>query len=456
MTAANATDEEPRFENPLPIRTRYVVSGWLAGFAVFAYLCRNSIVVAEKTVRTDLGLTEDEMGFVLGAFFWTYALAQIPTGWLGARYGSRVGIPLLAVAWSLATGWFSIAHGKLSLLLARSTMGVAQAGLFPCSTNTISHWHPPTERAMASGVLAASMSIGGAIGVALTGTLLEIWDWRWIFAAYSIPSIVWAFGFAWWFRDDPVEHSQVSQAELDEIRPESDQSARTKTTPTIPWIELLTSPAMWMISSQQFFRAAGYAFFASWFATYLQETRGVTTGESGWLTAIPLIAIVFAAISGGGLSDFVFRRTGSLALARKGIAIMALTICAALVFSAYFVSNALLAVIIISAGAYFAGFAGPCAYASTIDLGGRHVASVFATMNMVGNFGAGLLPMIVPVVRRLVDNNEVLLEIFGGNSWNAVLVLFAGMYVAAAGCWMLLRVDRNVVEQALIGGERDA
>ena len=76
---------------------RFVVSTWLAMAAVFAYLCRNSLVVAESSLRADLGITESQMGFILGpAFFWTYALAQIPTAWLAERYGSRRCLPIFS------------------------------------------------------------------------------------------------------------------------------------------------------------------------------------------------------------------------------------------------------------------------------------------------------------------------------------------------------------------------
>jgi len=179
--------------------------------------------------------------------------------------------------------------------------------------------------------------------------------------------------------------------------------------------------------------------FASWFATYLQETRGVSREVSGWLTAIPLLASLVASLSSGSLSDWVLRRTGSYGLARNGVAVVSLVICSVLVGQAYFIADARWATVSIGAGAFFAACAGPCAYATTIDMGGRHVASVFGTMNMAGNLGAALLAMIVPHYRQMIERNSGLLELFDGNSWNAVLVLFVAMYVLAAACWLPLR-----------------
>ena len=433
---------------------RHNVSVWLAAAATIAYLCRNSIAVAEKTIRIDLGLTEAEMGIVLGpAFFWAYALAQIPSGSLGERLGSRRTIPVLSVTWSLATACFGIAGSATSMIVARIGMGLAQAGLFPCSTNSIANWHPQTGRAFASGMLGAFMSVGGAIGVSLTGVLLVNLDWRLIFGLYSIPGIIWAFGFFVWFRDRPADHRSVNQAELALIRAGQVELAEKRVEPSgsaAMWLALATSPAMWMIASQQFFRAAGYIFFASWFPTYLQETRGVSTSESGLLTVGPLIATVCAQLIGGGFSDWVFRRTGSLSLARKGVAMTSLFVCACLVFSAFFVADAWLAVAMISVGVFCAGFAGPSAYTVTMDMGGRHVASVFATMNMVGNFGAALMPWVVPYFRAAVERSPVALNLCGQNSWHAVLVLFAATYVCSAMCWMMLKTKGSVFDQSLI------
>ena len=459
-------------------RVRFQLSAWLAIAAALAYACRVSISVAEKEIRADLGISEDAMGFILGpAFFWSYALAQIPGGWLGQRFGSRRTLPGLATVWSAATILMCCASGTAMLLIGRVLGGIAQAGLFPCSALCISRWYPQIERARASGFLGAAMSVGAAVSVAITGELLgKNGSWRWIIAAFAVPGVLWAVGFYRWFRETPETHPAVSEEEIQWIRgqpganaelspssePPSVSSAAADidkaTSPyrapmlldsvvaeastAVPWGELFSTPAMWLICSQQFFRAAGYAFFTSWFATYLQETRGVSTAQSGWLLAVPLIATVAAALVGGTVSDWLFHTTGKLNVARSGFAAISLLACTSLVCAAFFVEDATTATVIIGAGAFCAGVAGPCAYATTMDWGGAHVAPVFSTMNMVGNFGAGLLPWLVPTFRRWIDNNPSLLRLSAANSWNGVLILFAAMYLLAALCWMLLRLDR--------------
>lgn len=438
------TPVEPAAPPAAATAVRWRVALWLALAAAIAYLSRTSIAVAEKSIREALRLSESQMGLVMGpAFFWTYALAQIPTAWLGQRYGSRRMLVLFMVSGAFAVLLFGLAGSLVVLLVARMAMGISQAGLFPCATQTFARWHPPTERARASGLLAAAMQAGHGLGLALTGLLIGLTGWRFTFCLYSIPGVIWAAGFGAWFRNDPREHRSVNAAERQLIGcPTADPiEAMHARPPATPWRRLLLNPAMQLICAQQFFRAAGQVFFASWFATYLQETRGVTLQQSAWMTALPVIATMLASLIGGGLSDRILLLTGSLNAARKGVATATLLVCAAIVSAAGFVDDPLLAVLLISAGVFSAGFAGPCAYAVTIDVGGRHVPAVFSTMNMLGNFGAGLLPWIVPRYRQAVL--RLLSDGSGAEraSWDAVLLLFAAMYLAAALCWWRVRLE---------------
>jgi ACS family glucarate transporter-like MFS transporter len=429
------------------------VLAWLCAAAALAYVSRNAIGVAESTVRSDLGLTKDQSGWLMSAFFISYAACQIPGAWVGQRFGARRALPAFAVAWSFATAVMAMG-GFFILIVSRVAKGLAQAGLFPVCTGVVASWFPGTGRAFATGALASFMSVGGAAGAALTGWLVVEIGWRWMFALYSLPGLIWAVWFWKWFRNAPSDHRSVNAAEREIIEgsppttgvnepfspttagPKSKSNGRSFASPT-PWLQLLTSPAMWCIGGQQFFRAAGYMFFTSWFATYLQESRGVTIGTSGVLTMLPLLSVVAGSLAGGAVSDAVLRRSGSLRLARQALAGCSLVLCAALTLSAYFFADALTAVLIISAGSFFAAIAGPCGYTITIDMGGEHVPTVNSVMNMCGNLGAMLFPLAVPWLLRETG------------SWNAVLLCFGALYIAGAICWWCLRAQGNVFDQAL-------
>ncbi len=442
-----------------PTVTRYIVLGGLCAAASISYLARNCIGVAEQAVRNEFGLTLDQMSWIMSGFFITYAAFQIPCGWLADAWGSRRALPLYAAVWSVATVATGLAGGFWILFLTRLLAGIGQAGIFPGSVNTISRWIPISRRALACGALASFMSVGGAVAVALTGLLLDggNWfglqvpslSWRWVFALFALPGFVWTMWFYYWFRDDPRQHGSVNPAELELIQVPGDTAAPSKQpgpiARPIPWTSILTHRDMWWICGQQFFRAAGYIFYATWFPTYLQKTRGVSTAQSGLLTSLPLLAVVVGALLGGLLVDWVFNRTKSVRLSRQVIGIVAMLACAGFIFAAYFVQETMAAVSLITAGSFCAALAGPCGYSITIDKGGDHVAIVFSTMNMMGNIGAAICPV---VVARLVTLT---------GSWDLVLFLFAGIYVAAAICWGALDPTGTILpcEGAVVdGGDR--
>jgi ACS family glucarate transporter-like MFS transporter len=413
---------------------RYAVLTWLCAAATLAYVQRQSLAVAEKTIRADLGMEAEHKAWVQSAFFISYALLQIPTGRIAQGLGTRIAMPVFAVFFSVCCAACGAAQGAAGFIVARLGMGTGQAGIFPASTNSIARWFPRTELALASGGLAAFMQVGGALGAVLTGELLQPVGWRWLFVLYSLPALVWAVGFYGWFRDTPEEHS--ARREEPPAAPDKQASgaahARSR---GVPWWTLITSRAMLCICTQQFCRASGSVFFASWFATYLRETRGVSIPGSGWLTGLPVMATAVGCLVGGGVSDWILVRSGSRRLARKWLAVTCMGGCAALTASAYGIQDALVAVALISAGTLVASFAAPCAYAITIDMGGDHRVAVFSTMNMWGNIGAAVFPHLVPPLVRATG------------SWDLVLFLFAGMYLTAGVFWLLLDPSGTVFDR---------
>ncbi len=431
-------------ETARPTWTRYKVLLFLCVSASLAYICRNSISVAESSIRADLDLTKRETGWMMALFFLPYALAQIPSGWLSHRRGTRNCLPAFAVLWSATTFLMGKANGLMFLAGARIGQGISQAGIFPASTNTIAKWFPATERAFPSGALGSFMSLGGAVGMWLAGILVanpQI-GWRGMYTIFAIPGLLFAALFWLWFRNLPAEHAGVNEAELAHITQDQTEASDSASEP-IPWRHLLISPATWWICGQQFCRAAAQMFFSSWFATYLQETHGASIKQSGLYTMMPLLAIVTGTLVGGQLVDKIYQRTRSRRASRQGVACVSLVMCALFILAAFFVSGAPAAVALVTAGSFFAGTAGPCGYTIAIDMGGRHVAPLFSTMNMVGNFGAVTFIAGTPYVEQAIG-------------WSGVMTMFCALFLVAAFCWWRLNSSGTVFEQSLLKNNTDA
>lgn len=402
-----------------PSRVRFRILGALCVAAALAYLMRNSIGAAESTIRSDLGLSREQSGLLISAFFWPYALCQIPAAALIHRLGFVRALGVFAVVWSLACAGFAVGEFE-AMVAARALMGVAQAGIVPGAIGMLAAWFPRSVQGASAGAFAAAMSVGNIVSAPLTAWLSVGAGWRAMFVWYAIPGLLWAGWFVRNATNTPSDDASVNASELQLIEQGQGgaEAARSR-----GWGGLLWSRPVLLLCGQQICRAAGYIFFASWFTTYLQEARGVNLMRSGALTMLPFLGDVGGSFLGGVISDLVLRRTGSLRAARQWVSGTAMVACALLVGLAARVEGSVAAVSIISVGMFCAGVGNPCANAVAMRLGGAQVAAVSGLNNMCGNLGAAAFPMVVPLFLR------------GPGGWDLVLNLFAALYVVAAVCW---------------------
>jgi MFS family permease len=155
-----------------PTRVRYLVVLLATLAAVLLYLDRICLSFTERYITEDLGLTSDQAGWLLSAFFWAYAVGQVPSGWLGDRLGVRWILSLYILSWSLFTGLMGLAQSFLAVLTFRFCCGLAQAGAYPTSASLLSKWVPFASRALASSVVATGGRVGGFLAPVLTAYLM--------------------------------------------------------------------------------------------------------------------------------------------------------------------------------------------------------------------------------------------------------------------------------------------
>jgi MFS family permease len=370
------------------------------------------------------------MGWIQSAWYFSYGLMQIPSGWLADRLGSRRALAIFSVVWSLATLLTAFVTDFVSLLVMWSLMGAAQAGAFPCAAKALGRIFPETERARATGLLASGMTLGGAIAPVMTAMILQsltawadAWGidrWRLLLGAYAVPGVLWTAVFLGLVSLRKLPTGANTSA--------SNTSAANTSAANVPvdWSRLLRSWPLGLLCAQQFFRAAGMVFFMTWFPTFLQKTRDVTLLGSGVLTTVAGIGGVVGSLTGGFFSDWLLLRTGNKRLSRQGIAVVGMGLCSLLIVASYFVSDVQQSIALITLGAFCATFGGVSGYTVAISFGGRQVATVFSTMNMFGNLGAALFPLTAGWLVAQTGN------------WNLILFLFAGVMAIDALCWAFL------------------
>ena len=131
---------------PTPSRTRYWVIVFAITLAVIQYVDRVAISQAKGPIAKDFNFTDAQMGYIFGAFALAYALFEIPTGWMGDKWGARKVLVRVVLWWSFftaATGW---AWNFMSMWITRFLFGAGEAGCFPNLTKAFSMWLPKNER----------------------------------------------------------------------------------------------------------------------------------------------------------------------------------------------------------------------------------------------------------------------------------------------------------------------
>src|SRR4051812_49022929 len=230
------------------------------------YVDRANLGVALPFVQKELGLDAAAMGAILGAFFWTYATFQLPSGWLVDRVGPRVAYAGAVVWWSLFTAAGAAARGFASLFTVRLLLGAGEAPAYPCNAKVVSEWFPKRERAFATSIFDSGARVGTALSLPIVTTLVATVGWRASFVVTGLLGIVWSVAWLRLYRG-PREHGRVSAAELAYI--ESDRAATPADSDAdgkdLRWRDLFRYRTVWGMMLGFFCLSFVIYFFITWF-----------------------------------------------------------------------------------------------------------------------------------------------------------------------------------------------
>ena len=406
-----------------PTNIRHRIIGVTMVMAFILYLDRICMgeIVKSISFNQDLGLSKEQIGRILGAFFFAYALFQVPAGWASDRFGARPMLTLYIVMWSLFTALTGFVTGFAGLLAARLLCGVSEAGAYPTSMALIRKWIPVTGRASASGMVALGGRIGGTLAPFLTiWMIVTMGNWRaslWIDGSLGlvIAALFWKV-----VRSNPRQHPQVNAAELVLIgRPEVEQPLSGRELKGALW-SFTKSLGLWCNSANQMLSNIGWGFLVTWLPTYLVEERGVGQVEGGRMLTYVLAFGMLGQIAGGYYCDWATRRFG-LRWGRLLPMSSPMFVCAAAYLCCPFVESTWLLVACCAVVSFCTDLANPALWAYMGDVGGRATAAAGGWGNMWGNFGASAGAMLVPW----------LLKVGGGEGKTLVFFTLAGAFILA-------------------------
>lgn len=413
-----------------PTKVRYKVLALVFAAAFITYLDRVCISVAAPLMQADLHLTQIQFAWVFTAFYIAYAIFEMPSAWLGDRWGQRRMLIRIVSCWSIFTILTGVARQYGTLLLTRVAFGAGEAGAFPTLSRAISRWFPLTERSRANGLLWTGARTGGAFAPPLAVLMIGAAGWRAAFAVFGLVGIVWVAVCFLWFRDDPAEHAAVNLEELAIIR----VGAAPPPAPgqPVPWRRLFGDPNMLRLFLAYFCSGFGFQFFVTWLPTYFTREHGISLAQSGIYAGLPLVAGAAGCVLGGAVADFITRRKRSLVWGRRSVGCGGFLL-GALGFGAVAAMRspqAALACLALASGAHDMTL--PVLWATCTDAGGKFGGSSAGFINFASSISGVTAPLAA----------AKLAETFG--SFNAVFYVAAGLYVLGGITWLFIDPRKSI------------
>lgn len=377
-----------------PGRTRWWMAILLLGPITFVMsLDRTAIVIAAPTIQSEYHFTLVQMGFLLTAFSWTYALLQVPSGWLAERFGPRRMLYWANLLWSILTAITPLGSGFGSFVLIRGLLGAGQSADWPSSVLALKRWFPPKERAKANSILLGALYLGPIAAGPITAAVILHFGWRWAFYAFGAVGLL--VGFAWWlgFRDNPADHPLMSRAEAEGIA--AGQAAESSHPVPGAFFHGLRSVQFWALGMQYFCLVMIQSFYTTWLPTYLMRDRHFSLASMGFFASLPWVALFVMVFVTGALSDRILARTGSVWAARVPVAIIGFAVAALALIAASRTPQIGLMMVLLCISLGAVGLTQVSIWSATQDLGRGATGVLSGWTNFWGNAAGVAGPVLM-------------------------------------------------------------
>lgn len=376
------------------------------------YIDRGNLSVAAPLLKDELRLSPSELGILLSAFFWTYTVFQIPSGWIIDRLDVTWVLAFGFFVWSCATSLTGLMHGFVALLVVRLVLGVGEAVAYPSYAKLLARDFSIRHRGLSNGAIAAGQFTGPAVATFAGGILMADFGWRPFFIVLGLISLAWVIPWLLYtrpLRSTPVrDASTASDAEAlqNDLEPESSpagpnsQSAsanrNVRTADREP-------PPMTAILQERSFSGACIAHFCcnylvyfllTWLPYYLVRQRNFTMGGMAKIGGLVFLMSALSSVLSGWLSDHWVDTGPSGSGVRKSMFVVGLVGSGISLMVAMIVPSALSVTLLIVAGAFY-GIANPLLFAGAQTLAGPNAAGQWMGIQ---NFAGNLAGIIAPAL----------------------------------------------------------
>jgi MFS transporter, ACS family, D-galactonate transporter len=341
------------------------------------YVDRGNLSVTGVALSRELQLKPHQLGFLLSAFFWTYASFQLVAGWLIDRYNVIFVFAAGFAIWSTATAMTGLVTGFTALFILRLLLGVSESVAYPSYSKIIAASFPERQRGMANGLIDVGCKLGPAGGMIVGGLILENFGWRAVFLSIGLVSLPWLIP---WYLAAPKLRT-IATMQLKYAGP--------------GFLQILSKREAWGTLLGLFGANYAWYFMLTWLPSYLLMERHYSTrmmALSGWL---PFCATASGAAIGGYLSDRWIRRGASPTLVRKTFVISGLSGCALFLLPAAVATDQVLAMSLLIIAAFIYGLFSSNLWAITQTLAGAAAAGKWTGIqNCAGNLAGIAAPIV--------------------------------------------------------------
>lgn len=305
-------------------RMRWMILGMLFLSTVINYLDRQALSVLLPTLRSEIGVTSADYGLITTAFLLAFTLASVPFGMWIDHVGTRVGLAVAVLGWSIAAGLHALARGPLSLCVLRGALGLFEGGNFPGGAKAVASWFPPRQRAFAMALFDCGTAVGAVLAPPLVALLAMYFGWRAAFLSTSSLGLLWLLGWI------SIYHSPDAALRLSATDRASvlAEVGAPKPRPAVFGAALraiVGTRQLWGLMATRLSVAPVWWFYVFWLPDYLHRDRGFSLADTGMYAWIPFLTVDMGKLAGGAFSDRLIASGHSATTSRRLVLILSAT-----------------------------------------------------------------------------------------------------------------------------------
>lgn len=403
------------------------------------YLDRQVMGLLKPVLEKEFNWDEKDYSYIVMAFTTTYAIGYLAMGRLIDRVGTKIGYALSLIVWSIASIGHGFVKSTVGFLIARSTLGISEAGNFPAAIKSVAEWFPKKERALATGIFNSGATVGAILAPLLVPIILAHYGWRETFVWIGALGLLWIV--LWWkFYSIPERTKKLSKKELQYIK--SDQDGKTEEQSKIPLSEILKYKVTWSFAIGKILTDPIWYFFMFWLPAYFSDVFKMDMTKP----SLPLIIIysgtTIGSIGGGYLSSFLIKKGWAIGRARSLTMLLFALMVVPVMFSKYIDNMWLITSIIAFATAAHQGWGANLMTTVGDKLPNNYVSSVIGFGGMLGSAAGIIFPLFIGII---LDTFKKAGNINGG--YNIIFFIAGVSYVAAWGIiWLINRKNPERVK----------